>query len=53
MVFPVPKLCESIKAAAPFQARTRRGSRVAKTHRPRAVEAYEGDAGINRENITD
>lgn len=53
MVFPVPKLCESTKAAALFQSLTRRGSKVAKTHRPRAVEAYEGDAGVNRENVTD
>ena len=48
MAFPVPKLCESIKAAL-----KRRGSKVAKTHRPRAVEVYEGDGGVNRENVTD
>lgn len=53
MVFPVPNLCKNTNTAALFQCLKRRGNKVSKAHRPRAIEDYEGDAGVNKENLTD
>lgn len=41
----------STEVAASFQPLMGRGNKVAKTHKPRAVEASEGEEGINQENI--
>lgn len=53
MAFPVSNLYKSTNAAALFQFLKKRENKVSRTHRPRAMEAYEGDAGVNRENVTD
>lgn len=53
MAFSVLKLCTNTNVAALLQSLKRRGIKVSKAHRLRAAGAYEGDAGISRQNFTD